>query len=50
MAEVYIIGQVSGAEYFHETSLFCKWKIIAGKSMLEIKQNKTKIKKNDYCS
>lgn len=30
MAEVFLIGQISGGENFNENSLFCKWKLIIG--------------------
>lgn len=31
MAEVFLIGQITGGENFNENSLFCKWKLIIGK-------------------
>ncbi|XP_027204296.1 B9 domain-containing protein 2 [Dermatophagoides pteronyssinus] len=30
MAEVFLIGQITGGENFNENSLFCKWKLIIG--------------------
>lgn len=31
MAELYILGQLIGAREFSDKSIFCKWKLIAGK-------------------
>lgn len=36
MAELFILGQLIGAKDFIEKSLFCKWKLVAGKFFLKI--------------